>query len=43
MNKIGIRVLTRFYFLEGKTAEEIHERVAPTLDDSCPPYEIVEL
>ena len=41
MDKIGIRGGIWLFFLEGKTIEEIHERIAPTLNDSCPSYEIV--
>jgi len=43
MDKIGIRGVIQFFFLEGKTAKEIHERMFPILGDSCPCYESVRL
>lgn len=43
MDKIGIRGIIQFFFLEGKTAKKIHERILPTLGDSCPSYETVGL
>jgi histone-lysine N-methyltransferase SETMAR len=43
MDKIAIRGVIQFFFLEGKTAKEIHERIFPTLGDSCPSYEAVRL
>lgn len=43
MEKIGIRGVIQFFFLEGKTAKEIHERILPTLGSSCPSYETVRL
>ncbi|EZA55747.1 Histone-lysine N-methyltransferase SETMAR, partial [Ooceraea biroi] len=43
MDKIGIRDVIQFFFLEGKTAKEIHERILLTLGDSCPSYETVRL
>ena len=36
MDKIRIRGMIQFLFLEGNTAKEIHNRIAPTLDDSFP-------
>ncbi|KAK5645801.1 hypothetical protein RI129_004265 [Pyrocoelia pectoralis] len=41
MDKIGIRGVIQFFFLEGKTAKEIHDRILPTLGDSCSSYETV--
>ncbi|KAK5646393.1 hypothetical protein RI129_004857 [Pyrocoelia pectoralis] len=43
MDKIGIRGVIQFFFLEGETAKEIHDRILPTLGDSCPSYEAVRL
>jgi transposase len=43
MDKIAIRGVIQFFFLEGKTAKEIHERIFPTLGDSCPSYEAIRL
>ena len=43
MDKIAIRGVIKFFFLEGKTAKKIHERIAPTLSDSCPSYKTVRL
>lgn len=43
MDKIEIRSVVKFFFLEGKTAREIHERILPTLGPSCPSYENVRL
>ena len=35
--------MIQFFFLKEKTAKEIHEKIAPTLGDSYPYYEIVRL
>jgi hypothetical protein len=37
MDKIAIRGVIQFFFLEGKTAKD------PTLGDSCPSYEAIRL
>lgn len=43
MEKIVIRGVIQSFFLEGKTATEIHDQIFPTLRDSCPSYETIRL
>ena len=39
MEKIVIRGVIQFFFMEGKAAEKIHEMIASTIGGSCPSYE----
>ena len=41
MEEIGIRGVIQFFFLERKTAKEIHEKITPTLGNLCLSYETV--
>ena len=41
--KIAIRSVIQFLFLEGKTANEMHKRIFPTLGDSYSSYEAIRL
>ena len=41
--KIAIPSVIQFLFLEGKTANEMHERIFPTLGDSYSFYKAIRL